>query len=57
VRSEHKTTGDEWDAFGYWKNFLIYLGRPGVTKAVKRQSHRKDRAVGKAKIKEQRHEG
>jgi hypothetical protein len=54
VRSEHKTTGDEYDAFTDWRHYLCYLQRAGVRKAIKRDSHRKDRAVGKALTKEQK---
>ena len=56
MRSEHKTTGGEWDAFTDWRKVLCYLQRAGVRKAIKRDSHRKDRAVGKAQIREQREE-
>lgn len=53
MRSEHRTTGAEWD-LGYWRRFLCYMQRPGVTKSIKRASHRHDRRTAKrAAIREQ----
>lgn len=49
MRSEHKSNGDEWDLL--WKKFYCYLARPGVSKGIKRRSHRKDRHAVKQRIK------
>lgn len=43
MRSEHKTTDDEYDAFTGWRHVLAGMRRPGVRKAIKRRSHRTDR--------------
>jgi hypothetical protein len=43
MRSEHKTTGDEFDAFTGWRHVLAGMHRAGVRKAIKRRSHRIDR--------------
>lgn len=47
MRSEHKTTGSEWDAFTGWRKVLCYMQRPGVRKSIKRDSHKKDRQVAR----------
>lgn len=47
MRSEHRTTGDEWDAFTRWRHVLCYMQRPGVRKSIKRKSHRKDRQAAR----------
>ena len=41
MRSEHPTTGDEWDAFTGWRKVLIW--KPGQRKRIKQRSHRMDR--------------
>ena len=43
MRSEHKTTNDEFDAFTAWRHVLTSMRRAGARKAIKRRSHRKDR--------------
>lgn len=48
MRSEHKTTGDEWDL--KFRQWYCYLSRAGVAKAIKRHSHRLDRQVVKRQI-------
>ena len=48
MRSEHRMTGDEQDALTIWRRFLIW--KPGERKAVKRQSHRKDRRAAKRQM-------
>jgi hypothetical protein len=53
MRSEHRTTGDEWD-LGPWRRLLCYMQRAGAAKKVKQRSHRLDRRVAKrAAIREQ----
>lgn len=55
MRGEHKLDPGETDAFSrYWRRRLSYLMTPGVVKKIKRQSHKKDRQVGKKRIDEQR---
>lgn len=46
MRSEHRTTGDEWDLL-YWRRVLSSFYRPGVAKSIKARSHRYDRRVAK----------
>ena len=41
MRSEHRTTADEWDAFTGWRKFLNW--KPGQRKRIKRTSHQIDR--------------
>lgn len=43
MRSEHKASGDEVNAFGRWRHAYAYLKRAGVRKSIKKQSHKKDR--------------
>lgn len=43
MRSEHKTTADEWDAFTGWRHMLVIMQKPGVRKKLKKRSHRIDR--------------
>lgn len=43
MRSKHKSTQDEFDAFTGWRHVLTNMRRAGVRKALKQQSHRKDR--------------
>ena len=45
MRSEHRTTGDEWDL--QVRKYYSYLSRAGGAKAVKVASHRRDRRVAK----------
>jgi len=44
---------DEQDAYTGWKNLLIYIGRPGVRKKIKKKTHRRERREGRQEIKEQ----
>ena len=54
MRSEHPRTWDESDAFSRWcRKYLPSLSRPGVTRAVKRRSHRIDRRLAKREIRSQ----
>jgi hypothetical protein len=43
MRSEHKTTADEFDAFTAWRHVFAGMRRAGVRKAFKQRSHRIDR--------------
>ncbi len=52
MRSEHKTTDDEFDAFTGWRH--LYNWRPGHRKALKLQSHRKDRRKAKQQIEKEK---
>lgn len=47
MRPEHKSSGDEVDAFSAWRHVMGWVQRPGVRKKIKRLSHKKDRQVGK----------
>lgn len=47
------TNGDEQDAYTRWRHYLIYMGRPGVVKAIKRRTHKRERREGKAEIRDQ----
>lgn len=46
MRSEHRTTGDEFDLV-YAKVFYASLNREGAAKAIKARSHRHDRRIAK----------
>lgn len=43
MRSEHKTTADEWDAFTGWRRVIVRMQRAGTRKRLKTKSHRVDR--------------
>ncbi|WP_423488173.1 hypothetical protein [Mycobacteroides sp. PCS013] len=43
MRSEHKTTADEWDAFTGWRRVIVRMQRAGIRKKLKKKSHRTDR--------------
>ncbi|MDO3100497.1 hypothetical protein P5V86_14335 [Mycobacteroides abscessus subsp. abscessus] len=43
MRSEHKSNGDEWDAFTAARHMLVSMRRAGVRKGLKKRSHRIDR--------------
>lgn len=45
MRSEHRTTADEIDAFSPFRHFLNW--RPGERKAIKARSHRLDRRAAR----------
>lgn len=53
MRSEHRTTGDEFDLSPKWRRVLCYLSRPGVAKSIKSRSHRIDRRNIRNVIREQ----
>lgn len=44
---------DEQDAYTRWRHLLVYLGRAGAVKKVKRRTHRRERREGKQDIREQ----
>jgi len=50
MRSEHKSSASEIDAFTGWRKVLCYMQRAGVRKKIKRDSHRKDRMQAKREI-------
>lgn len=43
---------DEQDAYTRWRKVLIYLGRPGVVKKIKRRTHKRERQEGKREARE-----
>jgi len=43
MRSEHRPTADEFDAFTRWRHLLTSMQRARVRKAIKARSRRKDR--------------
>ena len=43
-------SADEVDAFGNWRKFLCYLGRPGVIKKIKRAYNKRVRQYTKVEI-------
>lgn len=46
--------GDEQDAYSHWgRKYLVYLGRSGVVKKIKKRTHRRERREAKDWIKEQ----
>lgn len=60
MKGEHKSTGDEndmragfYDPKKGWTYWYCYISRAGVRKAIKKQSHRTDRQVGKRRIREE----
>ena len=46
-------TADEQDAYTVWRKWYCYLQRPGVVKAIKRRTHKRERLEGKNEIIEQ----
>ncbi|WVX88696.1 hypothetical protein SEA_BIRDSONG_43 [Gordonia phage Birdsong] len=52
MRSEHKTTGDEWDITTGWHKIMCTYKRAGRKKAVKVLSHRLDRRVKTSKLRD-----
>ncbi|QBI96057.1 hypothetical protein SEA_MISSDAISY_77 [Mycobacterium phage MissDaisy] len=52
MRSEHRPTADERDAFTRWRHVLRW--RPGERKAIKRRSHRRDRRVERQRLRGER---
>lgn len=55
MRSEHKSTDDEIDAFTGWRKVLHW--RPGQRKAVKKRSHRRDRRAARRQASRAKDEG
>jgi hypothetical protein len=45
MRSEHKSTEDEYDAFTKWRRLLHW--RRGEIKRIKQSSHRRDRRAAR----------
>jgi hypothetical protein len=46
-------SGEEQDAYTGWRHVLIYMGRPGAVKSVKRRTHKRERRESQTEIKEQ----
>lgn len=47
----------ETDAYSKWgRTYLIYIGRPGVRKKIKKLTHRRERREGKQEARESRDE-
>lgn len=47
MRGEHRMSAFEQDAFTGWRHVLCYMQRPGVRKAAKKLSHRRDRRAAR----------
>lgn len=45
--------GDEQDAYTAWRHLYIYLSRPGVVKAIKRRTHKRERREANREIRQQ----
>lgn len=45
MRSEHRATADETDAFSRFRHFLAW--KPGERKRIKELSHRRDRRAAR----------
>lgn len=43
-------TADERDAYTAWRKVLCYMGRPGVVKAIKRRTHKRERREARQAI-------
>lgn len=44
------TNGDEQDAYTAWRHVLSYMRRPGVVKAIKRRTHKRERQEARRAI-------
>lgn len=53
VRKRRMVDGEEWDAYTRWRHLLIYMGRPGVVKKIKRRTHKRERREARNEIREQ----
>jgi len=40
--------GDEQNAYTGWRKYYCYLDKPGVVKAIKRRTHKRERREGKS---------
>gem|GEM_PF-2471525 len=45
--------GEEQDAYTKWRQLLVYMGRPGVVKSIKRRTHKRERREGQQEINDQ----
>lgn len=43
---------EEEDAYTRWRELLGYMRRPGVVKAIKRRTHKRERRVGRAEARQ-----
>lgn len=41
---------DEADAYTGWRHRLVYLGRAGVVKKIKRRTHKRERREARSEI-------
>ena len=46
-------TGSEQDAYTRWRKWLCYTHRPGVVKAIKRSTHKRERREGRTEIRQE----
>lgn len=44
---------EEQDVYTGWRKFLIWTSRPGMTKRVKRRTHKRERREAKREIQEE----
>lgn len=52
MRSEHKTTEDEFDAFSHWRRLTFW--RRGELRKIKQRSHRRDRRAARRDVRQTR---
>jgi hypothetical protein len=46
-------TAEEQDVYTRWRQLLIWTGRAGAVKKVKKRTHRRERIEGKKEIRDQ----
>jgi hypothetical protein len=52
----HITTWAEQDAYTSWRHLYCYLQRAGAVKAIKQETHRRERRTARQEILEQMHD-
>ncbi|AYN58524.1 hypothetical protein HOU70_gp43 [Arthrobacter phage Liebe] len=50
-------TWEEQDVYTSWRRVLAYVQRPGVVRAVKRRTHKRERREARADIRTTQREG
>lgn len=45
-------TSEEYDAYTGWRKLFGYMRRPGVVKAIKRRTHKRERREGRAEARQ-----
>ena len=50
MRSEHRTTADEWDMVTGWRRCMCRFNRAGTAKRIKQRSHRLDRRTWRQRL-------